>query len=74
MTEGRTVKKWLRFYMSGYELGTNARSLGTAGWSYEESDQTAWQDTAKGYLPNHANISLGPVSYTHLTLPTILLV
>lgn len=60
MAIGRTHSKWLRFYMSGFELGTNARSLGTGGWSYEESDQTAWQDTAKGYIPNHANIGLGP--------------
>ena len=70
MAEGRTVKKWLRFYMSGYELGTNARSLGTAGWSYEESDQTAWQDTAHGYLPNHANISLGPFNGIYDTTAT----
>lgn len=60
MAIGRTHSKWLRFYMSGYELGTNARSLGTALWSYEEEELTAWQDTAKGYLPNHAVIGLGP--------------
>lgn len=59
---GRTVLKWVRFYMDGYELGGYSRSLGTAGWAFEEMEKTAFGDAAKGYLPGQPNISIGPLN------------
>ena len=59
---GRTVQKHIRFYMDGYELGAYSKSLGVAGWSFDESEQTAFGDAAKGYLPDISNITLGPLN------------
>jgi hypothetical protein len=53
---GRTVTKWIRFGLS--DNGGTAReipidSIGSVGFSYDETDVTAWQDAVKGYLRNH---------------------
>ena len=58
---GRTHPKYARFYLDGYDMSGYARSPGILGWNYEEADLTAdLGDAVRGYLPNQANISIGP--------------
>jgi hypothetical protein len=57
---GRTVSRWTRFYMDGYDMSGYARSVGALQWKFDEADLTALSDSAKGYLPVLAD--MGPAS------------
>jgi len=73
LTPGRTVTKWIRFVVDDY-LGAPREipidSLGPVGFTYDETEVTAWQDAVKGYLVNHPDVSIditGPLDMTGLT-------
>jgi len=54
---GRTVQRWARAYLDGYDMSGYARSIGNLQWSFDEADLTALSDAVKGYLPTLCNIS-----------------
>jgi hypothetical protein len=59
MATGRTLDKYKRIYIDGYDMSGNARSVGPLDLMYDEADLTAWPDTVHGYMRNHANVNLG---------------
>src|SRR3990167_3064124 len=59
MATGRTLEKWTRFYVGGYDLSGFGRSVGPLLIEQDEADLTAWTDTVKGYLGNHVQCNLG---------------
>lgn len=60
MATGRTVAKWLRFYMDGANLSTYGRTVGPLKWEYEEADLTAQMgDSVRGYLPDTVSLGIG---------------
>ena len=53
MATGRTLQKWVRAYIDGYDMSGYSRSAGVLGWNYNEADLTCqMSDAAMGYLPN----------------------
>ena len=57
---GRTLSKWERVYMDGYDLSGYGRSIGPLGIEYAVSDLTApMSDTVKGYLLGQPAITVG---------------
>jgi len=54
---GRTVQRWTRIYLDGYDMSGYARSVGNLGWSFDEANLTALSDSIKGYLPALCNMS-----------------
>lgn len=60
---GRSLFKYGRVYMDGYDISGYDRAFGPFTWSFDEADMTAPQsDATKGYLPNHCNIACGPLN------------
>jgi len=59
---GRTVKKWARFYMDGYDLSCYAINTGTPVWTYDEQGEAALCDEVKNYLPGWPTIAFGSFS------------
>jgi len=60
MATGRSLDKWKRVYVDGYDLSGFSRTVGPLEITYDEADLTAdMSDTVKGYLPNHAHVNLG---------------
>ena len=57
---GRTVPKWVRVYMDGYDLSGYSRTIGPLKHEYEEADLTAqMSDAVMGVMPNLPSISPG---------------
>lgn len=56
---GRTVSKFCKVYVGGFDITGYTRSIGSLDWSFDEADLTTIGDSVKGYLPNLANISMG---------------
>ena len=60
---GRTVPRWVRFYMDGYDLSGYSRTIGPLNTEFEEADLTAQMgDAVRGYLPNLCNLSPGTLN------------
>lgn len=60
MATGRTVNKWRRVYIDGYDMSGDGRSIGPLTVEYGEADLTAhMSDTVKGYLRTHPHYNLG---------------
>ena len=60
MATGRTLNKWKRVYMDGYDMSGFGRSIGPLELKYDEADLTAhMSDTVKGYLRNHGHANCG---------------
>lgn len=59
MATGRTLDKWKRIYVDGYDLSGVARSCGPLDIIYDEADFTAWNHSVKGALRNHAQVNPG---------------
>lgn len=59
MATGRTVERWTRVYVDGYDMSGMARSIGPLDCTFDEADMTALADAVKTYLPNHPNINVG---------------
>src|SRR3972149_4593272 len=59
MATGRTLQKWVRIYAGGYELCSDARSIGPLIWQYDIADLTTMCDEVRGGLPAHAKLGIG---------------
>ena len=59
---GRTVSRWARLYIDGYDMSGYARSLSPLVWTFDEADLTALSDSVKGYLPARVNLGIGTVN------------
>jgi hypothetical protein len=70
LATGRTSTKWIRFAVTdkdGDPREIPIDSLSPVGFSYDETELTAWQDAVKGYLTNHPDCSIditGPFDST----------
>lgn len=56
MATGRTVSRWTRFAVddsSGTPREIPVLTISPVGFTYGESDQTAYQDAVRGYLAQH---------------------
>lgn len=62
MATGRTVSKFTRVYVSGYDLSGYSRSIGPLAWTFDEADGTTMGDEVKGALPNHPMINVGTLN------------
>jgi len=62
MTTGRTVSRWARAYVSGYDISGSARSLSPLIYTFDEADLTALSDGAKGRLPAGVNLGIGTIN------------
>ena len=57
---GRTVPRWVRVYIDGYDLSGYSRTIGPLKHEYEEVDLTAqMSDAVMGVMPNLPSISPG---------------
>lgn len=60
MATGRTLDKWKRVYIDGYDVSGNGRTIGPLVIEYDAVDLTApMSDQVKGYLRGHAQVSPG---------------
>lgn len=62
MATGRTVNKFTRVYLDGYDMSGYSRTVGPLGTTFDEAELTALSDGPKGYLPNHCNLSFGALN------------
>lgn len=62
MATGRTVSKWTRVYVDGYDFSGQARKIGPLSLAYQAAELTALADSAKGFLPNHASVNIGALN------------
>lgn len=62
MATGRTVSKWLRVYVGGYDLSGYSRNIGPLAQVYDAVGEPAATDAIKGYLPNHVTLGLGTLN------------
>lgn len=58
----RTVQKYTRVYVDGYDLSGYSRSVGPLELTHDEADMTTFTDTVKGYLRNHAQANVGTLN------------
>lgn len=56
---GRTVKKWTKVYIAGYDMSGYARTIGPLKYEFDTADLTALADGVQGKLPNHPSLSVG---------------
>jgi hypothetical protein len=61
MATGRTVTKWIRIGVD--DSGGTAREIpidgiSPVGFTYDETELTAWQDQVKGYLDGHPDATI----------------
>ena len=60
---GRTVSKYIRCYVDGYDMSGYSRTIGPLLWEFDEADLTAQMgDSVRGYLPNLCNMSPGTLN------------
>lgn len=57
---GRTLARFARIYVDGYDLSGYARAFGDLTWAYDVVDLTTLADAVKGYLVDQPQISAGP--------------
>src|SRR5687767_12028629 len=62
MATGRTVSRWTRVYVSGYDLSGYSRSIGPLMWTFDEADGTTLGDAVKNAYPNHPVINIGTLN------------
>lgn len=60
---GRTVNRWVRVYIDGYDMSGYSRTIGPLQTEFEEADLTAQMgDAVRGYLPNLCMMSPGTLN------------
>ena len=60
---GRTLPRFTRVYIDGYDVSGYSRTIGPLALEYEAIDLTAQMgDDVKGYLPGHPTISPGELN------------
>lgn len=62
MATGRTLNKYYRVYIGGYDLSGFGRDIGPIGVEVEEADLSTWTDPVKGYLKNRAQVAIGTLN------------
>jgi hypothetical protein len=62
MATGRTLQRWARVYIDGYDMSGYTRDIGPLGWMYDEVEQLSLLDGVKGALPNHPELSIGTLN------------
>lgn len=62
MATGRTVLKWSKVYVDGYDLTGYSKTFGPLTWSFEEADATTLGDAVKNAMPNIATINVGTIN------------
>lgn len=62
MATGRTVNKFLKCYVDGYDMSGYSRSIGPLAVTFNETEDMVYGNPIKGALPNHAMISIGTLS------------
>lgn len=62
MATGRTVKKWVRVYVDGYNMSGYTRDIGPLATVFDEAVLTCLADPAVGVLPGHVQLSLGTLN------------
>lgn len=76
---GRTVAKYARVYVDGFDLSGFTRSLGSLDWEFEERTDSAISDDAKNTILGQPTISMGAYNAmldntatngSHIVLPT----
>ena len=59
---GRTLFKFSRVYLGGYDVSGYTRAYGPLTWEFDPVDLTTLTDPVKGYLPGNCNISIANVN------------
>lgn len=59
MTAGRTVSKWIKYYLDGFDFSTWFAESDALTWAFDAPEAHGAADAAKGYLPDVAQISPG---------------
>lgn len=62
MATGRTVLKWSKVYVAGYDLTGYSRTFGPLTWSLGEEDATVLSDPVKNALAGQAMINIGTIN------------
>ena len=62
MATGRTLAKWMRVYIDGFDFSGDARTLGPLLWTFEEEEFTPLTAATKGYLSGQGNIGVGTLN------------
>ena len=62
MATGRTVSRWDRVYVGGYDISGKARSVGPLSLEYAAAELTALSNPVRGFLPGAANVNVGAVN------------
>jgi len=62
MATGRTLDRFKRIYVDGYDLSGFTRSCGPLSVEFEEDDMTMWGDTVKNYSHGQAQVNLGTLN------------
>ena len=55
----RTVAKFSRIYIDGYDMSGYTRVLGSLGWEYDDTGEAALSDGIKNSLPGACTVSMG---------------
>ena len=62
MATGRTVNKYVRAYVDGYDMSGYAVSVGSLNYGYDQNDIIALSDAVIGALPGKGSISIGNIN------------
>ena len=62
MSTGRTLDRWSRVYINGYDMSGYTRAIGPLSWVYPEVEIKALSDPVKGALMGQAEISPGALT------------
>jgi len=72
MAAGRTLSRWSRVYIGGYDMSCYSRSIGPLTAEYNQADLTADMcDAVRGYLPDTPNISPGTLNGVFNNIATV---
>jgi len=62
MATGRTLSRWSRVYINGYDMSGYTRGIGPLSWVYPEIELVALSDPVKGALMGQPEISPGALT------------
>ena len=62
MATGRTLDRWKRVYVDGYDFSGQARKVGPLEITRDAADLTAIADPVRGYLPNFSHVNVGAIN------------
>lgn len=59
---GRTLSRWTRVYVGGYDLSGYSREIGPLVTQYDVASEAALSDAVKGGLPSHVRLGVGTLN------------